>query len=656
MSGKPRGKILNTLLNFHLWIVVVILVVLTLVYYSSPIGGFIPYEKLGLTRHTVERVLFLVPMVYSAIVFGFKGGIICLLVSFAIMLPRALSLSTGRTDAILEVIGITAVGILVNSWFGVSQRERKRRQQTIAELERTQAELNLDKRRLAALNSISHGFSQILDLQQALNNALDQIVEVMNLEIALVFILNKSGNELILNAYNGISDEFADSIRRIGMGEGLSGRVAFTGEPLVVEDTADDLYFNSEIVKKERAAAQLIVPVRLRDEVTGTLAVSMRGHGRFKPDEIEILMAIGDEIGIALENNRLYNEQLFMAEQLRQSEKDYRELFEKAHDAIWVHDLEGNILTANEATAQMVGYKKEQLLNMNVRSFLTEDSLVIAKEVRQKLQDQEPLTQPYEQKIIRRDGSEASLMLTTSLLTRNGKVQSFQHIARDVTEQKRMDQNLRFYVQQITRAQEEERKRIARELHDDTAQQLIILSRQLDQLMSANPTPVQDVNLLEKISGRVEAILDGVRRFSQDLRPSVLDDLGLIPALEWLASDTTEHFNISVGVEVIGTERRFSPEKELLLFRIVQEALSNVRKHSGAQRAWVIIEFADNKTIVTIKDGGRGFKLPESLSDLTSASKLGLAGMAERARLLGGELHISSEPGKGTTVTVEVPV
>lgn len=656
MSAQSRGKIFTILTNFHLWILVGILVFLILLYYSAPFGGLIPYEKLGLTRHTVDRVLFLIPIVYSVIAFGLKGGIICLLVSISIMLPRALVVSTSRTDAIVEVIGIAVVGLLVNGWFSILQRERKRHQQTIAELERTQNELRLDRRRLDALNSISHGFNQILDLQEALYNALQQIVEVMNLDIALIFILNKDGNELVLNAYHGITDEFADSIRQIGMREGLSGRVAFTGEPLIVADAADDPHLNNEIVAKERVVAQLIVPVKARDQVTGTLAVSMRGQRRFTSDEIEILMAIGDEIGMALENNRLYNEQLFLAEQLKQSEKDYRELFEKAHDAIWVHDLAGNVLTVNEAAAHLVGYQFEELRKMNVKSFLTEESLKVAKEVRQKLLAQEPLSQPYEQKMIKRDGSEASLMLTTSLLTRDGKAQAFQHIARDVTEQKRMDENLRFYVQQITRAQEEERKRIARELHDDTAQQLIVLSRQLDQIMSIKTPAIQDVTLLEKLSERVDAILDGVRRFSQDLRPSILDDLGLIPALEWLATDTTEHFDISVGVEVIGAERRFSPEKELLLFRIVQEALSNVRKHSGAKRAWVTIEFADRITILTVKDSGGGFKLPEHLSDLTSASKLGLAGMAERAKLLGGELRISSEPDKGTTVIVEVPV
>jgi len=572
------------------------------------------------------------------------------------MIPRAVALTTDRMDAILEVVGIAVVGLLVNGWFDTLQKEQNRHRRTIRELEITQENLLIEESRLAALNSISHNLSRILDLQQALDKALEKIVEVMDLDMALVFALTKTGDELNLKAYYGVSEEFADGVRWIGVGEGLNGRVALSGEPLIVEDAAHDPRLTREVVAKERVAAQLIVPVKLRSKAVGTLAVGVRGQRHFAKDEIEMLMAIGDEIGVALENNRLYREQQFMAEQLRQSEQNYRELFEKAHDAIWVHDLDGNILTANEASAQLVGYRVEELLNMNVKTFLDEESLKVAKEVGEKLRLKVPMNQPYEQKLIKRDGSVASLMLTTTILMRDGKVYAFQHIARDVTEQKRMDENLRFYVQQITRAQEEERKRIARELHDDTAQQLIVLSRQLDRLMSAPVPPMQDMTPLEKLTERVDDILDGVRRFSQDLRPSVLDDLGLIPALEWLASDLTEHFNITVEVEIIGTERRFLPEKELLLFRIVQEALSNVRKHSGAQRAWITIEFMDKKMILTVRDNGKGFQVPERLSDLTGAAKLGLAGMAERVKLLNGELRISSELGKGTTVLVETPL
>ncbi len=147
-----------------------------------------------------------------------------------------------------------------------------------------------------------------------------------------------------------------------------------------------------------------------------------------------------------------------------------------------------------------------------------------------------------------------------------------------------------------------------------------------------------------------------MRRFSQDLRPSVIDDLGLVPALEWLTSDLTHHFGIAIGMAVLGSVHRFSSETELVLFRIAQEALRNMWKHSEASRAWVTVEFDNDKTILTVKDNGKGFELPERIEDLASTGKLGLAGMQERAQLIGGRLTLQSEPGKGTTVIVEAPI
>jgi len=657
MVSKGRlGSRIKFLLNYHFWIIVALLFVITVLYYSFPISGLIHYDTLGLTRHSAERILLLIPIVYSAIIFGFKGGVTCLALALGIMLPYIFVNGLNRTEAVLDVIGVTLVGLLVNGWVWNIQGERRRRQRTIEKLENAQQKLAIDERRLKVLNNIFHSLSRVSDIQESLDRALDQIIQLMNLDMALIFVLNKAGNELDLQAYRGVTNEFVDGVKQLKVGEGLNGFVAQSGEPLIVQDMSNDSRLTREVVTKEKLVAQLIVPVKSRDKVIGTLSVGMRKERRFTDDEIEILTTIGSEIGVAIENGWLYEEQIRLAEQLRQSERNYRELFEKALDAIWVHDMQGNILTANEATARMVGYRLDELYRKNVRDFLDEASYRIAQEVRDKLIRGEVFQQPYEQKLKRRDGSEAYLMLTTSLITRNGKIKVFQHIARDVTEQRKMTENLRFYVQQITRAQEEERKRVARELHDDTAQALVVLLRQLDNFISNQPPNSRDIAPVERLAGQIDAILDGVRRFSQDLRPSILDDLGLIPALEWLASDLTEHFKISVGVEVSGKELRFAPEAELLFFRIAQEALSNVRKHSGASRAWVTIEFIDNKTILTIKDSGKGFKLPDSLSDLTGEAKLGLAGMSERARLLNGDLKITSEPGKGTIVTLEVPV
>ncbi|MBA7648983.1 Oxygen sensor histidine kinase NreB [subsurface metagenome] len=146
-----------------------------------------------------------------------------------------------------------------------------------------------------------------------------------------------------------------------------------------------------------------------------------------------------------------------------------------------------------------------------------------------------------------------------------------------------------------------------------------------------------------------------MHRFSQALRLSVLDDLGLIPALRSLAKSLQESDGIGTDLKVLGGERHFSPEVELLLFRIVQEALNNIRGHAQASEAQVVIEFAEDRIKVTISDNGRGFELLGRVDDLPRSGKLGLAGIQERARLLGGTIEVQSTLGKGTTLIVEIP-
>ncbi len=223
-------------------------------------------------------------------------------------------------------------------------------------------------------------------------------------------------------------------------------------------------------------------------------------------------------------------------------------------------------------------------------------------------------------------------------------------------ELQRMQQNLRFYLKQITIAQEEERRRIAQELHDDTAQDLIALSRKVDGFLTLHPTlPASDEAYLEEMHQHINRTLSGVRRFSQDLRPSVLDDLGLIPAIDWLVPEFAKYYKLKIDLEIHGEPRRFPPEAELVLFRVVQEALRNVGKHAMASRVWVTADFTPEATVFTIKDNGRGFHPPDRIGDLAVSGKLGLTGMQERAQLIGARLSIKSVPGEGTTVQVELP-
>ena len=392
--------------------------------------------------------------------------------------------------------------------------------------------------------------------------------------------------------------------------------------------------------------AVLISP-SLLDATLETSAVFISGN----------VLAIGFD---ALRKERGHRIQLGVTQQeLQASEERYRELFESAHDAIYLHDLEGNIIAANRACARLTGYSLKELYKLNTDDLLSKESLDVAASIKRLLLTGEASGSIAEVKLNRKDGSETLIQLSASLVYTNGKPVAIQHMARDITEERRLQDNLRVYLQKITRAQEEERKRISRELHDETLQSLIILSRQLDTFASRSKELSQGNSLcslfFEELRQHTTNIIDGVRRLSQDLRPAALDRLGLLPALEWLASEVEEHTGTETRVKVIGTKRRLAEEVELVLFHIAQEALRNVGRHAQATQAEVLVEFNGRKTRVTVSDNGKGFIPPKTIGDLARDGKLGLTGMLERAQLLGGTLTIQSEPGKGSSITVEIP-
>jgi two-component system sensor histidine kinase UhpB len=209
----------------------------------------------------------------------------------------------------------------------------------------------------------------------------------------------------------------------------------------------------------------------------------------------------------------------------------------------------------------------------------------------------------------------------------------------------------------VLRAQEEERKRIARELHDDTGQQLSTLLINLD-LLEPNVPP--DDPLLkagfERIRTIAQRTLDAVRALSHDLRPTILDDFGLIAAIRWFGDEYTKTFGVPVRIQIKDVpEDRLTAEAELALFRVTQEALTNSGKYAQATETGVTLEGHDGHVQLTVTDNGRGFD-PEALSGPSRQGGLGLYGMRERIELLGGRFAIDAAPGQGTRVTAEIPL
>lgn len=510
VSRERRWKTTATSRSF--WIVVSVLTAITaLHYFSSQTRALFPPLNASLTRHAVERVLFILPVVGATFAFGQNGGVAVLALGVIIMLPRALWLSPHLADALIEIAAVTAVGSFIIWVIETQTREKGLRQKAISQLE--------------AVGAITAIVTASLDLERILNDALEKVLEVTDNEAGLIFVLDPSARELALVASRGVAEESVRGLDRLKLGEGFCGRVAMSGEAMIVQDASQDPWLTGLAVQQEGLYGQVITPLKSKDQVQGVLAVATRRSRQFLPHDVDFITAIGNQIGVAIENARLY-------------------------------------------------------------------------------------------------------------------------------------ENLRFYVHEITRAQENERKRIARELHDETIQMLIFISRRLEVLATLpEQSPGTVKPHLESLRESIGDTLRDLRRFVQYLRPPTLDHLGLVAALEGLTDDLEVQNGIEAEVSVTGTVRRLAPEDtELVLFRIAQEALNNVRRHSGASRVMVQVAFCPDRVRMVIEDDGHGFYVPERTSDLVSAGKLGLVGMHERTRTLGGTLTVQSEPEQGTVVVVDVPL
>ncbi len=651
--------------RYQFWIILILFAAVTLFLYRDVIwaSGFRSDVFLfNLSRHTIERNLFLIIALYTGFVLGIFPTLIVVVASLMVMLPQAILYSSNRSDAILEVFLVTVAGVAFLNWVRIKENDDRRYKKAVAALENTQEQLQgrirearANARRLATLNTISNALGQYLEPAKVIETAVEMVGEVMEVEVILVYTIEPRQEAMVLTAYEGISAETAAELDHVKIGEGFNGQVADTGEVMLVLDASSDPRLTRTAVIRNKIHPMLIVPMKSKGEVIGTLSVGMRRPRTFLPDEIDLLSTIAGQIASALTNARLYEEAREIADQLYKSARDYRNLFENANDAIWFHDIDGKILAANKASEELTGYPIEEFLGRNVKEFMDEEMLALASGIGHKLIYSELLNQPYEQHTITKDGVRKTVMVTSSVMIVDDKPVGFQHMARDVSEERRMQNNLRYYLNQITRAQEEERKRIARELHDDTAQALFAISRQMDNFIRDNVGLSQQQRVvLQDIRQRISVSLQGIRRFSQDLRPSIIDDLGLLPAVQWLVKQKSEDSGIDISLKISGKEQRLLPEMELILFRIVQESLNNIGKHAQSSKAEVNLEFTDSLVNITVSDNGKGFQVPQTMGDLSHSGKLGLVGMQERVSLLGGSLDIKSEAGQGTTVNVSV--
>lgn len=213
------------------------------------------------------------------------------------------------------------------------------------------------------------------------------------------------------------------------------------------------------------------------------------------------------------------------------------------------------------------------------------------------------------------------------------------------------------YITEVYKAQEEERAHVAHELHDEAVQTLIAMSNRIQSIILGKYG-----NLSPRVEEQVEWVRDTtikisqeLRRLSRDLRLSILDNLGLLPAINWLVNEMKRNNDIeNVNLIVTGEERKLTPKIDVMLFRIVQEALNNIKRHARAKNATISIEFQPSCIRLTIVDDGCGLILPQKISEFVGEGKLGLIGIQQRVSLIGGDFKIKSEINQGTTLSIIV--
>ncbi len=384
---------------------------------------------------------------------------------------------------------------------------------------------------LLALNTIAGVVSQSLELDTILESALDKTLELMQQSAGGILLLDEESQTLSYRIYRGLSKKYAKGIR-LKLGEGIAGRVAQTGEPILTDDVlVDSRAAHPDLVTREGIRAFVSVPLRSKDRVLGVLNIASHESRKFSPEDTQLLSGIAAQIAIAIENARLHQE---------------------------------------------VRHKEE------IRGEL---------------------------------------------------------------------------LQEIFSIQEEERKRIARELHDETSQMLAGLAASLEAAIGMLPSGLNKPKAMLRNAQNLSInALDEIHKLIYDLRPTLLDDLGLVAAIGWLVDNNLKTSGVKADFKAVGRARRLDAQVETTFFRVIQEAFNNIVRHARAKNTRINLYFRKTAIEVRITDDGRGFDVEEAISSKDRPRGLGLLGMKERVELVNGILNISSHAGSGTEIDIKIPV
>jgi PAS domain S-box-containing protein len=483
-----------------------------------------------------------------------------------------------------------------------------------------------------------------------------RMIESLSEDMLASVLLVEGGARLRHGAAPSLPEEYTRAIdgAPIGPAAGCCGTAAYLKQTVIAPDIAID--------PRWTAYRDLALPLGLRScwstpvldaegKVMATFALYHRMVRSPRPDEEELVQRAAQIIRIALERD-----QATVA--LQRSEERYRELVGNIPAVTWLADAGGRIVFVSPNAQQVTGYTAEEMSAHGVEGRLgwihPEDVHLVRAQYTALVRARAPFDVEYRMR--HKDGRWIWIHdRAVSTYEEDGVV----HVAgvlADITDRKQANVIRSLLLRQVVHVQEAERARLARELHDDTAQSLAALLIGLHRLRGARRL-ADAREQAEKLHAVAAHTLEEVRRMSRGLRPRALDDFGLVPVFERHAAEFGEMRGLDITVRAEGLDDgRLPADVETALYRVMQEALSNVARHSGASKAQVTLERRAGLVTMVVTDDGRGFDATETLRATDRTTGLGLHSIRERVAVLGGSATIDSSPGRGTCVTVEIPI
>jgi PAS domain S-box-containing protein len=534
------------------------------------------------------------------------------------------------------------------------------------------------RKRMDALYELSHHIAGAGTDTKNLSRAVTKFTSDVIGDLSIMMLMDNDDAELTTAAYfdtdpagSDLMDELLMNNEKFGEESSLVTGVIRSGKALLIPsiDPEKLKLITSPVFKEyiERMGVEsiLVIPLLGRGGVLGAISL-FRRHGKaaFNADDVSFLMDVAFRTALAIENFRLFDSlrleaarRLTTKLQLDTSEERFHSIFHSTALGIKVLDVAGNIIQTNKAFQEMIGYSEIELLGRRFSEFLYNEDVPRALKLINDLKRTGNVQYLFEHRAVHKNDGLVWVKTTFSPVKvgkHSKRLVYIVGIIENITEQKQNEREMRELRDRLHTSIDKERLRLAQELHDNPMQSLYTVLYNVENLRAlADPLMSEK---LENITSDIKLVLDDLRATAKELRPPTLFSFGLESAIRSYAEDFTVRYpNLTISLS-LAEDRQLLPEGiRLALFRIFQQALMNVMRHSDATAVKVLFSFDAEEVRLEIADNGKGFDVPSNWIEFVRKGHYGLAGAVERANSMGGFLQVRSEPGKMTTVIATIP-